>query len=135
VNKYSVPDDHWEQDVDGDSSATWRDETSAIDIEIEVQLHNEGYQTDKKWTVHCTTTSDDELIAGYAIKHQNKGNYWRYGERWRDAIDFIDLPRPVRDRVAHTLNRGKAEITPTERSIHRADGTGIADNRGDERDV
>jgi hypothetical protein len=127
--KYDVPEDHWEND-EPETPPRWRDETSAQTIEIEVQLHNDGYQTDKKWTVHASDRIDeDSVIAGYAIEHRNKGNYWREGDRWGDAIDFVDLPLRARRRVAHVLNRDLSEITPEARVIYRDDGTGIAQRR------
>lgn len=131
MTKYEVPDDHWEED-DPEGPPAWKEDTSARSIEIDVQLHDQGYQTDKKWTVHCQDIHRrDEVIAGYAIEHQNKGNYWRPGEMWDDAIDFVDLPLRVRQRVAWILNRPLAEITPDEREVHRDDGTGIADRTED----
>jgi len=129
--KYEPDTDHWDDDPDGPPA--WKEDTSANRIEIDVQLHDQGYQTDEKWTVHCTDRLDDEgIIAGYAIEHQNKGNYWREGERWRDAVDFADLPLRVRQRVAAVLNRDLSEITPESRAIHREDGTGVADDLEDE---
>lgn len=127
-----IPDDHWEEKPD-DAPPAWKEDTSAKSIEIDVQLHDQGYQTDRKWTVHCTDRLDDEgIIAGYAIEHTNKGNYWRHGDRWGDAVDFEDLPRRVRKRVAAVLNRDLEAITPEERTIHREDGTGIADREGED---
>jgi len=41
-------------------------------------------------------------------------------------VDFVDLPRRVRMRVAHVLNRDLEEITPESRCMHREDGTGFA---------
>jgi hypothetical protein len=135
-HKYSVPDDHWEDDEPEGPSA-WKEDTSAMSIEIDVQLHDEGYQTDEKWTVHVTDRVDEDegVTAGFAVTHRNKGNFWREGELWDDAIDFVDLPLRVRRRVAAVLNRDLAAITPAERSIHRDDGTGIADRSGGDRDV
>jgi hypothetical protein len=127
MSKYDVPDDYWEEEELGEVPA-WKEDTSAKSIEIDVQIHNDGYQTDNKWTVHVTARLDERgVIAGYGIKHTNKGNYWREGEMWDDAVDFVDLPLRVRQRVAHVLNRDLSEITPDERTIHREDGTGIAD--------
>jgi hypothetical protein len=132
--KYSVPDDHWD-DSEPDASeaaepAAWRADTSAPAITIDVRLHDDGYQTDRKWTIHCTIRREtDAVIAGYGIEHQNKGNYWRSGDRWGDAVDFQALPQQVRARVSHVLNRSLEEITPDEPAIHREDDTGIADAR------
>lgn len=127
MTKYNVPDDQREED-DEDEPAAWREDTSAQSIELDIQLHDQGYQTDRKWTVHCTHRADEgELVAGYGIEHQNKGNYWREGERWRDAVDFIDLPLRVRRRVAAVLNRDVDAITPDTRTINRDDGSGLAD--------
>lgn len=134
MSKYDVPDGHWDDEPDG--SPAWKEDTSAKRIKLDVQLHDQGYQTDEKWTIHCTDRLDKETItAVYAIKHQNKGNYWREGERWRDAVDFEDLPLRVRQRVAAVLNRDLEEITPEHRTIHREDGTGVADDPDDEQDV
>jgi len=133
TTKYDVPDDHWESDPP-DGPPAWKNDTAAKSIEIDVRLYEEGYQNDEKWTVHCTERLDHaDVIAAYAITHQNKGNYWRPGERWRDAVDFADLPLRVRQRVAAVLNRDLDAITPDHRTIHREDGTGIADP-DDERD-
>jgi len=124
-----IADDHWERD-EREGPPAWREDTSAKDITLDVQLHEQGYQTDEKWTVHCTDRTDDEgIIAGYAIKHRNKGNYWREGDCWDDAVDFADLPLRVRQRVAAVLNRDLDEITPESRTIHREDGTGVADRQ------
>lgn len=132
MTKYGdgIPDDHWESSPP-EGPPAWREDTSAPSVEIEVQLHDQGYQTDEKWTIHCSV-HDEGVVAGYAIKHRNKGNYWRYGERWRDAVDFEDLPLRVRQRAAHVLNRGLDEFTPESRSIHRADGTGLGDRAREE---
>jgi hypothetical protein len=131
--KYSVPDDHWEVDED-ESPPAWKEDTSA-DVEIDVTLHDQGYQTDRKWTVHVdhsaidavTDTEEERTVAGFGVEHHNKGNFWREGQMWGDAVDFVDLPLRVRRRVAAVLNRDLAEITPDERVIRRDDGTGIAD--------
>lgn len=126
-----IEEHDWEDD-EPEGPPRWKDETSAKSIEIDVQLHDEGYQTDEKWTVYCSERLDkEEIIAGYAIEHQNKGNYWRDGKRWDDAIDFVDLPLRVRKRVAHVLNRDLDEITPESRTIHRDDGSGLADRDGE----
>jgi hypothetical protein len=129
MTKYSIPDDHWEDD-DDDTPPRWREETSA-DIEIDVRLHREGYQEDRKWTVHVANHFDDDrladVVAAFAVKHQNKGNFWREGEMHKDSVDFVDLPLRVRRRVAAILDRDLETITPDERTIHREDGTGIGD--------
>jgi hypothetical protein len=129
VTKYGdrIADDHWEQD-EPEGPPAWKEDTSAKDITLDVQLHEQGYQNDEKWTVYCTERLDEwRIIAGYAVKHRNKGNYWRNGDRWDDAVDFVDLPLRVRQRVAAVLNRDLEEITPDGRTIHREDGTGLAD--------
>jgi hypothetical protein len=133
MTKYSVPDDHWDAD-DEEAPPAWREDTSA-DVEIDVTLHRQGYQNSRKWTVHVSHSAidtifdseEDRTVAGWAVEHHNKGNFWREGQKWRDAVDFADLPLRVRRRVAAALNRDLAEITPAERVIHREDGTGIAD--------
>jgi len=130
MTKYSVPDDQWEED-DSEKPAAWREDTSAQTIELDIQLHDQGYQTDRKWTVHCSDRSDGTLVAGWAVEHHNKGNYWRRGEKWRDAVDFVDLPLRVRRRVAHVLDRDLDAITPEDRVIRREDGTGLADREAD----
>lgn len=129
MSKYDVKDDHWEQDDERHSE--WRERTSA-DIEVEVTLHDQGYQTDRRWTVHVRQGHRDHPVAVYAAEHQNKGNFWRGPELWRDAVDFVELPRPVRKRVASMLNRSPDEITPEERMIHREDGTGVGDQAGED---
>jgi len=128
-HKYSIPDDHWEADEE-EPPPRWREETS-VNIEIDVRLHREGYQEDRKWTVHFEHHLDGDhfpdLIAGFAVEHRNKGTYWREGEMHGDSVDFVDLPRRVRRRVAAVVNRDVEAITPDERAIHREDGTGIGD--------
>jgi len=134
VTKYGdrIDDDHWQTD-EPEGQPRWREETSA-DIEIDVTLHDQGYQTDEKWTVHCHDPDyRDGIIAGFAVEHRNKGNYWREGDLWDDAVDFVDLPLPVRQRVAHVLDRPLDAITPEERYIHRDGGRGIADPDGGEQ--
>lgn len=126
MSKYDVPDDHWEPDED-DHPPQWRERTSAT-VDLEVTLHDEGYQTDRRWTVHVREApTADHVIAGFAAEHQNKGNFWREPELWRDAVDFVELPLAVRKRTAMILNRPLGEITPDERTIHREDGTGVGD--------
>jgi len=132
MTKYDVPEDYWEDD-EPEGPPAWKEDTSAKDIQLDVQLHEQGYQEDERWTVHCTQKIDGSgLLAGYAIKHRNKGNYWRDGSRWDDAVDFVDLPLRVRQRVAHVLNLSLEEITPDSRRIRREDGTGIADREKDD---
>ncbi len=134
MTKYGdrIPEDAWEDD-EPEGPPAWREDTSAKHIEFDVQLHDRGYQTDEKWTVHCTDTIDGEgTLATHAVKHTNKGNYWREGERWDDAVDFEDLPLRVRQRVAHVLNRDLDAITPDERTVRRDDGMGLADGDSSE---
>ena len=125
MSKYEIPDDHW-QDSKKDNGEQWREQTSAA-IDVEVTLHEQGYQNDRKWTVTIRELHDGSLLAGYAAEHQNKGNFWREPTLWRDAVDFVELPRPVRERTAAMLNRTVGEITPDERMIHREDGRGVGD--------
>lgn len=130
--KYDPDTSHWDEDAD--EPDPWVDRTS-VRTEIEVTLHDDGYQTDRRWTVHVSGYVDDDprdVTAIWAEEHHNKGNFWRDPQRWRDAIDFVDLPRAVRVRVAAVLNRSLDEITPDERTIHRPDGTGVADMAGDD---
>jgi hypothetical protein len=132
MTKYSVSDGHWEED-NPDTPPAWREDTSATSIEIDIQLHDQGYQTDRKWTVHCADRRNGrDLVAGWAVEHRNKGNFWRFGDRWDDAVDFVDLPLRVRRRAAAVLNRDIDDITPDERVIEREDGTGLS-NGGDSR--
>lgn len=127
--KYSVPDDN--SDGDGKKQKSrWRDETSA-NVDMEVTLHDVGYQTDRRWTVHVRQGHRDHPVAVYAAEHQNKGNFWRPPNLWQDAVDFVELPRPVRKRVASTFNRSIEEMTPEERMVHRDDGTGVGDLAGE----
>jgi hypothetical protein len=118
---------------DPETPPAWKKDTSATNIKIDVQLHDEGYQTDEKWTVHCTDRldNDDELIAGFAVEHTNKGNYWCEGGVMADAVDFADLPLRARQRVAAVLNRDLDAITPEVRTVRREDGTELADHVGD----
>jgi hypothetical protein len=132
VTKYEVPDDAWEDD-ETEGPPAWKEDTSAKSIEFDVQLHEQGYQEDEKWTVHCTDSLDGDITAAYAVKHRNKGNYWREGDIHDNGVDFVDLPRRVRERVAHVLNRDLEEITPESRCMHRKDGTGFADKDRSER--
>jgi hypothetical protein len=118
MTKYNIPDDHWNVD-EKDAPPAWWEDTSAH-IDIDVTLHREGYQEDRKWTVHCADRTTDEKWDGspvramYAIEHQNKGNYWREGD-YDDAVDFVDLPLRCRKRVAAVLNRDLETITPDAR--------------------
>lgn len=129
MSKYDVPEDHWEQ-LDERPESQWRERTSA-EIEVEVTLHDQGYQTDRKWTVHVLKGHRDHPVAVWAEEHHNKGNFWRPPNRWRDAVDFVELPWPVRKRVASMMNRSIEEITPEIRMIHREDGTGVGDRAGE----
>jgi len=113
--KYNPDTSHW--DEEDESSPRWREETSAT-IELEAYLHQDGYQEDRRWTVHFGRFFEDEtLTALYAIEDQNKGNYWRPGNFKRDAVDFVDVPLRVRRRVAAALNRDLDEITPNQRLV------------------
>ena len=140
TSKYSVPDGHWDDkeearpeeagteeaqaegeatpsDTDGRSHSTeatsWREDTSARDISIDVQIHREGYQTDERWTIHCLNSSgSNSMIAVYGVEQQNKGNYWRPGDDRKDAVDFEALPKVVQQRTAAVLNRTVREIQP-----------------------
>jgi hypothetical protein len=128
-SKYDPDTSHW--DEHDDQPPEWQERTSA-DAEIEVKLHDQGYQTDRKWTVHISHglhNDPTDTVAMWAEEHHNKGNYWRDPRRYEDAADFVELPRVVRERVAAVLNRDVDEITPAERTIHREDGTGLGDPR------
>ena len=125
MSKYEVPDDQWQEPDEGNGEQ-WRDKTSA-DIEVEVTIHNEGYQTDQRWTVELSELHDGELKALYAGEHQNKGNFWRQPDMWSDAVDFVELPFPARKRVASLFGKSLEEITSEERLIHREDGRGVGD--------
>lgn len=127
MTKYGnqIPDDHdWEASTEDD--VAWRERTSA-EIDMEVTLHDEGYQTDRRWTVHVREGHRDHPVAIYAAEHQNKGNFWRDPELWRDAVDFVELPQAVQKRVASMLNQSVDDVRPEERLIHREDGTGVGD--------
>ena len=126
MSKYEVDDDHWEPDED-DEPPAWAERTSAK-IDLEVTLTNEGYQTDRRWTVRVLQGHRDHPVAIYAAEHHNKGNYWRESELWNDAVDFLDLPPAVQQRVADMLNRSVEAVTPEERAIHRDDGLGMRDD-------
>lgn len=129
TSKYEIPDDHWDE-PEGDQTE-WAERTSA-DVEVEVTLHEEGYQNDRRWLVHVHEGHRDHPVAVWAGEHQNKGNYWREPVLWRDAVDFVELPLAARQRVASMLNRSVDELTPDERMIHREDGTGLGDRAGDD---
>jgi hypothetical protein len=128
VTKYEVPDGYWSED-EPEHPPAWCEDTSASDITIDVELHEQGYQNDRRWSIHLSdrTDSGDGVVATHAVEHRNKGNFWRDGRRWDDAVDFVDLPRRVRRRVAAVLNRDLDVVTPDERLVHREDGTGLAD--------
>lgn len=129
MSKYNPDTSHW--DDNEDAPPEWVERTSAT-LDLEVTLHDEGYQTDRRWTVHIRQRDGETPTVGYAAEHQNKGNFWREPEIWRDAVDFAELPRPARKRVASLLNRSVDEITPEERTIHREDGTGIGDRAAED---
>jgi len=126
MTKYEVPDDAWEDD-EPEGPPAWKEDTSA-DIKFDVTLIKQGYQNNRKWTIHCSDSLEGEITAAYAVEHHNKGNYWREGNMHRDSVDFVDLPRRVRQRAAHVLNRDLEEITPEHRCINREDGTGFGDD-------
>lgn len=118
-----------EWDSPEDEGTGWRERTTGV-ADLEVTLHNEGYQTDRRWTVHVRRGHRDHPVAVYSAEHQNKGNFWREPELWRDAVDFVELPLAVRKRVASMLNRPVEEITPEVRMAHREDGAGVGDRAG-----
>lgn len=129
--KYEVPDDAWEDD-EPEGPPAWKEDTSAKAIEFDVQLHEQGYQEDEKWTIHCHEVNE-QVQAAYAIKHRNKGNYWREGTIEKSGMDFVDLPLRVRQRAADVMNRSVDELTPEHRLMNREDGTGFADENRRER--
>lgn len=131
MTKYGdqIEDEHWEKTDEGNGEQ-WPEQTSA-DVEVEVTLHNEGYQTDRRWTVQISEDDDQGVIAPWAAEHQNKGNFWREPTLWRDAVDFEELPFAARKRVAAVFGETVAEITPEERLIHREDGSGVGDRAAD----
>jgi len=100
-----------------DGTPEWRDSTSAT-AEIEVTQHNEGYQTDRRWTVHVRQGHRDSPAAIYALEQQNKGNYWRKNDvgNW---IDFRDMPMPARKCVADTLDMTVQELTADQRLVEQ----------------
>ena len=119
MSKYDVPDGHWEPEED-DSPPRWVEETSAT-LEVEVYIHEQGYQEDRRWRVMFGRNSDsDDVTALYAIEDRNKGNYWRKRD-FEHAIDFVDVPLRARQRVAALLNRDLDDITPSQRLMDDAE--------------
>jgi len=98
-----------------DRPPAWLEQTSA-DVEIDVTIHNDGYQTDRKWTVRVKHAPDDDRWpdkgALYGVEHQNKGNFWREGDIDDDAVRFDELPLIVKQRVAAILSADIESITP-----------------------
>jgi len=94
----------YEHRKEGDEAPpAWKEQTSAKGIEIDVQIHNEGYQTDKKWKVHISDTDEGNGVAAtHAVKYTNKGNFWRPGERWDDATTE---PMPGSKVIREALRR------------------------------
>jgi hypothetical protein len=120
MSKYDVPDGHWEKEED-DSPPRWVEETSAT-LEVEVYIHKQGYQNDRRWRVTFGTSSNppEDFTALYAIEDRNKGNYWRRRD-FDHAIDFVDVPLRARKRVAALLNRDLGDITPEHRLMDDAE--------------
>jgi len=115
MNKYNVDDGHWESE-DTDEPPAWKADTSAT-VKFDVTLHQEGYQNDRKWTV-LLNDRDDEIVGVYGVEHRNKGNFWRRKKNTpENCIDFVDLPKRVKQRVAHVVNRDIEAITPEHRAF------------------
>ena len=111
MSKYEIEDGHWDKPEETEPPA-WKEDTSA-ELEVDVVLQEQGYQNNRKWTVHFSDHVDDgRMVAIFAVEHRNKGNYWREGKINRDAIDFVDLPLVCRQRVADMVNREIQAITP-----------------------
>jgi len=61
--KYSVPDDAWEDD-EPEGPPAWKEDTSAVSIEIDVQLHDrETHNMDVEGLVpqRCATCTLDRM--------------------------------------------------------------------------
>lgn len=95
--KYSVPDDHWEENNDEESAGDAEDvgdRAQARKQTVEVLYQAERRQ---QYRVHISHGEHRwEPIATYGERHRWKGNYFSKVE----DVDWPDLPMQVREQVA-----------------------------------
>jgi len=99
VSKYTVPDDHWDEDDDSDVDDV-SPLTTLDDHEVSV-IHDpyEGRRTRYRVSVHHDL--EDSPVAVLAYQGRWKGNYWRDE---RDPIDWADVPTAVQLTVARVVD-------------------------------
>lgn len=113
--KYSVPDDHWDEDQQDDERDSQHARVKAHDVEVVLTTDPDadmGYGREK-WTARLQH-DDGDVYCLYAVEHRWKGNYWRDVTRW----DWCDVPAPVRARVAAVVDcDGPDDLEPGVRVI------------------
>lgn len=118
MSKYDIPDDHeWQDEQERrEERMSWADETSLDSFEVSVVHHygDEWYEK-KKYECSISIRDDGTKVVYNVIPHKFKGNYYREAE-FNDWMDFNDVPDPVKQRVAATVGRSVAQLTPEVRT-------------------
>ena len=99
--KYSVPDDHWQNDEEpdrGDSPAKL--DTIEVNVILTTDPHADMGYGREKYTAHVVHDDTDGLYVLHVVEHRWKGNFWRDIRDW----DWKDAPGLVRERVASVVD-------------------------------
>ncbi len=97
MTKYSVPDDHWEDEDDGpvESNAPTSIESHTVDVILTTDPTEDMGYGRKKFTAHIAHKDDGPVVL-YFTRHRWKGNFWRDIEE----LDWRDVPGSVKRQVA-----------------------------------
>lgn len=96
--KYTIPDGHWDDDVEEESHPTQRIDRHEVHVVCDNKADPDGNYDRTKWTA-VVTHGDDGPTALYFTSHRWKGNYWRD----QMDVDFRDAPDVVKRRVAEIV--------------------------------
>lgn len=114
MSKYSVSDDHWNEDEEPDPESPVSIDSHTVDVILTTDpTEKHGYGREK-YTVYVTHSFDDSPVVTHAIEHRWKGNYWREVREW----DWHDVPGAVKKQVAHVVDcEGARDLHPGDRLV------------------
>lgn len=136
MTKYSVPDEHWEnEDHAEDEERPTSIESHEIDVILTTDPTEDMGYGREKYTAHIVHKGSPEIL--YITQHRWKGNYWR---EWKDW-DSQDVSQLVKEQVADALGYQFAEDLENDVRVigeggmscyNRADNATESDGDGDE---
>lgn len=122
-HKYSVPDDHWEEDDEQDVDVEPPLTVTRHTITIDDQRDAHGYEYGLEWTFNI----EDGVVTGYYKGH------WLEGRTQSDPMlspAWEDVPTVIKARLATELNVDHAGAIETDLPEHYGDDVFGGDGGG-----